>query len=168
MTAHALADTARLVGSILILLFFFTCLSRGLIIGRISESLLGIMMAVSTNKWVLMGLLNLLMLLMGMIMDDGSTGVIAAIIMLPMAKSIGFHPYHFAAIATVNLEFGMITPPVAPLLYLGGRVAGDMPLGQYIKPVLLFLLFCFLPTLILTMFIPELSTFLPAVFTRHG
>jgi len=82
--------------------------------------------------------------------------------------SIGFNPYHFAAICCVNLELGLITPPVAPLLYLGGHLAGDMPLGQYIKPVSIFIVFAFLPTLLLTIFIPEISIFLPGLFGRGG
>jgi len=108
------------------------------------------------------------MLFMGMIMDDASTTIIGSVILLPVAVSIGFNPYHFVAIACVNLELGLITPPVAPLLYLGGRLAGDMPLSQYIKPVLWFILFGFLPTLLLVLFIPGLSTFLPQLFARGG
>jgi len=81
---------------------------------------------------------------------------------------MGFNPYHFAAIATVNFELGLITPPVAPLLYLGGHVAGDIPISRYAKPVLIFIVFGFLPTLLLTLFIPEISTFLPALLTRSG
>jgi len=168
MGVHVFTESAKLVGSILILFFFFIVLSRVLIIARVSETLLSAMMAVSTNKWALMGMLNILMLFMGMIMDDASTGIIAAVILLPVAMSIGFNPYHFTAIACVNLELGLITPPVAPLLYLGGRLAGDMPLNQYVKPVLIFIAFGFLPTLLLTLFIPELSTFLPMLFTRGG
>ena len=168
MGVHVFTESAKLVGSILILFFFFIVLSRVLIIARVSETLLSAMMAISTNKWALMGMLNILMLFMGMIMDDASTGIIAAVILLPVAMSIGFNPYHFTAIACVNLELGLITPPVAPLLYLGGRLAGDMPLNQYVKPVLIFIVFAFLPTLLLTLFIPELSTFLPMLFTRGG
>ena len=166
--ARVLTETSKLVGSILILFFFFIVLSRVLIIEQVSDALLDLMMTISTNKWVLMGMLNILMLFMGMIMDDASTTIIGSVILLPVAVSIGFNPYHFVAIACVNLELGLITPPVAPLLYLGGRLAGDMPLSQYIKPVLWFILFGFLPTLLLVLFIPGLSTFLPQLFARGG
>ena len=165
---NGVVEATRLVGSIAILLIFFFVLSRVFIIEKVSESLLAWMMSVTSNKWALMGMLNILMLFMGMVMDDASTIIISAIIFLPIATSIGFNPFHFAAIGAVNLELGMITPPVAPLLYLGGHIAGDMPLGQYIKPVLWFLLCAFLPTLLLTMFIPDISTFLPRLFTRTG
>jgi len=163
---NATVNAARLVGSVAMILFFFFVLSRVLIVEQVSEALLTWMMSVTSNKWALMGMLNILMLFMGMFMDDTSNCVIAAIIFLPIAVSLGFNPFHFATIACVNIEFGMITPPVAPLLYLGGHIAGDMPIGQYFKPVLLFLVFAFLPTLLLTMFIPDLSTFLPLLFTR--
>ena len=159
-------DSARLVGTIIILFFFFLILSRVLIIERVSEQLLALMFGLSSNKWALMGMLNILMVLMGMIMDDASTNIIASIILLPIAVRLGFQPLHFAAIAAVNLELGLITPPVAPLLYLGGHLAGDMPLGRYVKPVLVYIAFAFIPTLLITLFIPEVSLTLPALFAR--
>jgi len=159
-----LVEAATVVGTIFILFFFFISLSRVLILERVSEQLLALMMSITINKWALLGMLNVLMLFMGMIMDDISTGVINAIILLPIAVNIGFNPYHWAAISVVNLELGLITPPVAPLLYLGGSLAGDMPLAKYIKPVLAFTLFGFVPTLLLTMFFPALGSFLPLAF----
>ena len=97
---------------------------------------------------------------MGMIMDDSSAIMISAIVLLPVAKNLGIDPYHFAAMTSVNLAMGIITPPVAALLYLGGHIA-QLPVNQYIKPVMMYLLFAMLPTLLLTMFIPSLTTFLP-------
>ncbi|MFC1931970.1 TRAP transporter large permease [Chloroflexota bacterium] len=163
-----LITASRLVGSILILFFFFIVLNQVLVIEQVSEKLLAIMMTISTNRYVIMSMMNLLMLLMGMMLDDHATVVIAVIILLPIAVDLGYDPYHFAAVACINLELGLITPPVAPLLYLGGHIAGDMPLGQYVKPVLWFLLCAFLPTMLLTIFIPELSTYLPGLFSRSG
>ena len=165
-TFGVVRDSARLLGSVTLLLFFFFTLSRVLVIEQVSEQLLGWMLTVSTNKWVLMGMLNVLMLFMGMVMDDSSTIVIAAVILLPIAQSIGFEGYHFAAIGAVNLELGLITPPVAPLLYLGGHIAGDMPLRDFIKPVAWFLLCAFLPTLLLTIFFPQIALFLPSLLGR--
>jgi len=168
MAGHLLVDVSKLVGSIFAIFLFFMVLSRVLIVGQVSDTILAFMLTISTNKWVLMAFLNILMLFMGMIMDDSSTCVVATIILLPIARAIGFNPYHFAAIATVNLELGLITPPVAPLLYLGGRIAGDMPLSKYVKPVLVFLATSFIPTLLITIFIPKVATFLPSIFSRGG
>jgi len=167
-TFEVTRDSAKLLGSLTILLFFFFTLSRVLIIERVSEQLLEWMLTITANKWLLMGMLNVLMFFMGMVMDDGSTIVITSVILLPIAKAIGFDGFHFAAIACVNLELGLITPPVAPLLYLGSHIAGDMPLGEFVRPLMWFIICAFLPTLLLTMFIPQLSLFLPALLARGG
>jgi tripartite ATP-independent transporter DctM subunit len=165
--AGALVDTGATIGTIFILFFFFIAFSRVLIIEQVSDQLLNVMLSISDNRYVLLLMLNLLMLLLGMLMDDISTGVINALILLPIATSLGFDPYHWAAISVVNLEIGLLTPPVAPLLYLGGSIAGDIPIARYIKPVVAFILFAFIPTLLLTMFIPELGSLLPTSYSPH-
>lgn len=94
--------------------------------------------------------------------------MISAIILLPLATSIGVDPYHLAAITAINLGMGMITPPVASLLYVGGYIAGDLPLRTYIKPVFTYLLFAYLPAIALITFIPALSMTLPHLVMRFS
>ncbi|MCP3890113.1 MAG: TRAP transporter large permease [Desulfobulbaceae bacterium] len=155
-----LLSAASVTSSIVILIFIFSALSKVLIIAQVSEAMLELMLAISTNYIVQLCVLNLILFLMGMIMDDSSAIMVSAIVLLPVAKSLGIDPYHFAAMTGVNLAMGIITPPVAALLYLGGHIA-DLPVNQYIKPVMIYILFAMFPTLLLTMFVPSLSTFLP-------
>jgi TRAP-type C4-dicarboxylate transport system permease large subunit len=129
--------------------------------------MLRVMLAISSDRIVQLVMLNVIMLLMGMIMDDSSAIVVSAIVLLPVAKGLGIDPYHFAAMTGVNLTIGIITPPVAALLYLGGHIA-KLPVNQYIKPVMLYIIFAMMPTLILTIFVPSLSTFLPHWFMSLG
>jgi len=157
-------DASSLVGSMLVLLFFFMVMSRVLVIEQVSEHLLAAIMQITTNKYGIIGLLALLLVFLGMIIDDGSLTIISAILFLPIAKQIGFDPYHFMAITVIFAAVGLITPPVAALLYLGGHIAGDIPLRTFIKPTVLFLLFAFLPTALLVIFVPQISTFLPYLF----
>ena len=74
--------------------------------------------------------------------------------------TIGIDPIQFAAIIGVNLGMGNITPPTAPLLYLGARV-GSTSVNSMLKPTLIMILFAWIPTLILTTFVPWLSLGLP-------
>lgn len=157
-------DSSKLVGSVLILLFFFMVMSRVLVIEQVSEQLLALILQVTTNKFAIILLLALLLTFLGMIIDDGSLTIISSILFLPIAKSIGFDPYHFMAITVVFAAVGLITPPVAALLYLGGHIAGDLPLKEFITPTIMFLLFAFLPTALIVIFIPSVSTFLPYLF----
>ncbi len=80
--------------------------------------MLELMLAISTSPIIQLCLLNLILFIMGMIMDDSSAIMISAVVLLPVAKSLGIDPYHFAAMTSVNLAMGIITPPVAALLYL--------------------------------------------------
>ncbi|MBL1416311.1 MAG: TRAP transporter large permease subunit, partial [Moritella sp.] len=96
----------------------------------------------------------------GMIVDDISGGVLAAIIFLPVVEALGIHPIHFAAIVGVNLGLGNVSPPCAPMLYMAGGVA-KLPLNKYIVPTVKLLFFGHLPMVILVTFVPDLALFLP-------
>jgi len=69
-------------------------------------------------------------------------------------------PIHFAAVIAVNLGMANITPPTAPLLYLGSQIT-DTPIAKMLWPTLVFIVFAWLPTLMLTTFVPSLSMWLP-------
>lgn len=107
-------------------------------------------------------LISLLLLLMGMIIDDVSGSVLAAIILSPVTQGIGLDPIHFAGIVDVNLGLGNISPPCAPLLYMAG-VFARQPLSEYIGPTMKFLLLGHGPMVLLVTFIPELSLWLPGL-----
>jgi len=156
-----LFDASKLIGSILLLVFFFLVMSRVLIIERVSEQLLALIMQYTTDKYGIVLLISLLIFFLGMIVDDGSVVIISAILFLPIAKQIGFDPYHFGVITILLSGCGLITPPVAPLLYLGGHMAGDIPLRTFAGPVSLFLFGGFIPTLLLVIYFPEIALFLP-------
>jgi len=162
---NILFNTASLVGSIAMLLFFFLVISKILILAKVSDALLAGMLNISTNKYMVMLMLNLLMIFIGMIMDDASGTLIAALILLPVARGVGWDPYHFAAIADLSMCIGLLSPPVAPVLYLGGQIAG-VRLNTYIKPVMYYIIFAYIPTLIITMYVPPLSTWLPYLIDK--
>mgnify|MGYP000441202053 FL=1 len=100
------------------------------------------------------------MVIIGMIMDDVSGILLCTPILLPIVTELGIHPVHFAAILGVNLGMGNITPPTAPMLYLSGRICGAK-INRMLSPTLIFIIFAYVPTLIVTTFIPELSLTIP-------
>lgn len=95
-----------------------------------------------------------------MLMDDVSGVLLASPLMLPMVKDLGIDPIQLAAIIGGNLGMGNITPPTATLLYLGAR-AGQTSVHSMLKPALIMILFAWIPTLILTTYIPAISLALP-------
>lgn len=155
-------EAARLTGAILMVLFFLFVMSRGMVLAKVPTQFADLLLTVSENRIVILLLINLLLLLMGMIIDDVSGSVLAAIILLPVTQRIGLDPIHFAGIVGTNLGLGNISPPCAPLLYMAGGVTRQ-PLSEYIGPTMKFLMLGHLPMVFLVTFIPELSLYLPGL-----
>lgn len=149
-----------MTGSIMAVLFFLFIMSRAMILEQVPKQLADALLLISDNKYVILLMINVLLLLIGMIVDDISGSVLAAVIFLPVVQQLGIHPIHFAAIVGVNLGLGNVTPPCAPMLYMAGGVS-KLPLDRYIKPTLKLLCFGHLPMVLIVTFIPELSLFLP-------
>ncbi|WP_417607286.1 TRAP transporter large permease [Oceanimonas baumannii] len=149
-----------ITGSILAVLFFLFIMSRAMLMEQIPKQLAEFLLQLSDNKYVILLLINLLLLLIGMIVDDISGSVLAAVIFLPVITQLGIHPIHFAAIVGVNLGLGNVSPPCAPMLYMAGGVS-KLPLDKYITPTLKFLVLGHLPMVMLVTFIPEISLYLP-------
>lgn len=159
-TANALKESAITCGVVTLMVFFISILSRMLIMANLPTIILNAFMAVSDDPKVILLMINLLMIITGMVMDDTSGTLLLTPILLPVVKAIGVSPYQFAAILGVNLGLGNITPPCAPFLYMASRVC-KCDTASMIKPVAKLILFAYLPTLLLTTFIPEVSLWLP-------
>lgn len=157
---EVLVESGTTTGVIMVMLYAVMILSRLYIMEDLPTQVLNLLMAVSTNRYAILFMINIFMVIMGMIMDDVSAVLLSTPILLPIIIKLGFSPVHFAAIVGVNLGMGNITPPAAPLLYLGGRV-GNAPINEMLMPTVWMLLFGWLPTLALTTYVPGLATFLP-------
>ena len=155
-----------MTGSIMAVLFFLFIMSRAMILEQVPRDLAAALLQISENKYILLLLINLLLLLIGMIVDDISGSVLAAIIFLPIINELGIDPIHFAAVVGVNLGLGNVSPPCAPMLYMAGGVS-KLSLDRYIKPTLMFLCLGHLPMVFLVTFVPELSLFLPELLLGY-
>lgn len=164
------AVTVRAVtmtGSIMAVLFFLFIMSRAMILEQVPRDLANALLQITENKYVLLLLINLLLLLIGMIVDDISGSVLAAIIFLPIINALGIDPIQFAAIVGVNLGLGNISPPCAPMLYMAGGVS-KLSLDRYITPTMKFISMGHLPMVFIVTFIPEVSLFLPRLLMGYG
>jgi TRAP-type C4-dicarboxylate transport system permease large subunit len=117
------------------------------------------MLGLTSNKYVFLILVNVFFLFMGMIMDPGASILILAPIFLPIALTFGIQPLHFAIVMLVNLNLGLITPPVGTCLYVEAPIA-KISLERFAKAVLPFVGVEVIALMIMT-FVPELILFLP-------
>ena len=115
--------------------------------------------SISSNRIVVILMLNLIILLLGMIMDMAPIILIATPILLPVALEVGIHPVQFGIMMVLNCGIGLLTPPVGVVLFIGSAVA-KRPMEKVVKATLPFY-FCMLVALILISFIPEISLWLP-------
>lgn len=149
-------------GVILLMTFFILVSSKILVLEGVTGELTDWILAASPNIYVTLLLLNVVLLIMGMMMDDISGTLLAAAVLYPIAMAAGVHPLHFAAIIGVNLGLGTVTPPTAPMLYLAGRI-GNSTAEEYMKPAMFFMWVGMLPLVILTTYWPTLSLTLPGL-----
>ncbi|MBQ6122578.1 MAG: TRAP transporter large permease subunit, partial [Clostridia bacterium] len=117
---------------------------------------------VSSNPVVVALLLNVILLVLGMIMDMAPIILIATPILLPVATSIGISPIQFGIMVVLNCGIGLLTPPVGAVLFIGSAVA-KRPMEKVVKATLPFYV-CMLIALLLITFIPQISLWLPSVF----
>lgn len=155
-------DAAKATGTIMLLTLTVQMLSRMFIDVNLPKMILNAFYSVTDNRWGILAMINLFLIVLGMLMDDTSGTLLATPILVPIIKELGFSPVHFAAIIAVNLGMGNITPPVAPLLYFSSRII-DAPLKEMLKPTAVYFFFAWLPTLLLVTFVPAVSTWLPAI-----
>lgn len=119
-------------------------------------------LSLADDRWMLLILLNLLLLVTGMFIDMTPALIMIVPIILPLAQKLGIDLVHLGVLMVVNLAFGLITPPVGTSLFVGCRIAG-LPITAVVKPMLP-LLAVMIATLFLVTFVPELVLWLPRRF----
>ena len=119
---------------------------------------------VTDNKILIALLINLILLVLGCIMDMSPIILIATPILLPIAKAIGITPVQFGIIMILNCGIGLLTPPVGAVLFIGSAVS-KVPMERVVKATIPFYL-CMIVTLLLITFIPEICMFLPNLLMK--
>lgn len=112
------------------------------------------------NRWVLMGVINVFLLVAGFFLPPVAVIVMTAPILLPIILAANFDPYWFAVVLTINLEIGLITPPVGLNLFIIKGIAPDISLRDILLGSLPYALCMVLAILLLCLF-PGLALWLP-------
>ncbi len=126
----------------------------------VTQSVAGWIADLDVNRWVLMAIINLFLLVAGFFLPPVAVILMSAPILLPIITSVGFDPYWFAVILTINMEIGLITPPVGLNLYVINGIAPDISLRKILAGSLPFVLCMVLAIVILSIF-PGIATWLP-------
>jgi tripartite ATP-independent transporter DctM subunit len=157
---EVIVETATTTGVVMLMMYCIMMLSRIYIQEHLPDMIMTFLKNISTNKNIILFMLNIFMIIIGMIMDDVSAMLLCTPILLPVVMSLGVSPIHFAAIIGVNLGMGNVTPPTAPTLYFGARMS-KTPVSETLKPAMIFIIFGYLPTLFAVTYFPDLALWLP-------
>lgn len=118
--------------------------------------------SISDKKYVILMCINIMLLLIGTLMDMAPLILILTPVLLPVTNALGIDPVHFGMIMLVNLGIGLITPPVGSVLFVASAVS-KQKIEQVVKAMLPFYAVLFLVLLLVT-YIPAISLFLPKFF----
>ncbi|SKA16559.1 TRAP transporter large permease [Consotaella salsifontis] len=157
-----LLETAKTTGMIIFMIGVSAIMGWIMAYARIpniiAESLLGI----TDSPVLIMIMMNIIMLILGCVMDPTPAILIFAPIFLPIATSLGFDIVHFGVIMVFNFCIGTITPPVGPILFVGCRIA-NLRIEDVVRSLLPYFMILVVMLLAVT-FIPDLSLALPRAF----
>lgn len=160
---HAGKESVTAVGSIMIMILYSLILSQQFVFGMVPQQLTEAIFSLTSNKTLLLILINVLLFVVGMMVNDITGIILVAPLLLPLVKQLGIDPVQFSAIMGVNLAMGCITPPYASILYFGMRV-GNVQFMEVIKPLTCFIIFGYVPMCFITTFWEPISMFLPRLF----
>jgi tripartite ATP-independent transporter DctM subunit len=162
-----LGDTMRESVMILMIIGSSALFSYTLSSLFVTQSIAQWIVELEVNRWVLMGLINVFLLVCGFFLPPVAVILMTAPILLPIVTSAGFDPYWFAVVFTINMEIGLITPPVGLNLYVINGIAPEISLPTILKGALPFMLAMALGIVLLCVF-PEIATWLPNLIMGPG
>ncbi|NLD02853.1 MAG: TRAP transporter large permease [Clostridiales bacterium] len=158
----ALDECVQTLSIVLILIAISTAFGYCLTTLHVPDLAAKALTSLSDNPIIIALLINLLLLVLGSIMDMAPIILIATPILLPIAQSIGIHPVQFGIMLVLNCGIGLLTPPVGTVLFIGSAIA-KRPMEKIVRATMPFYL-CMIVALMLITFIPAISMWLPNLF----
>src|SRR6478609_1207267 len=162
-----LRDTTR--ESVMILMIIAAAVLFGYMLTSLylTQTLAQAIAEANVNRWVLMGMINLFLLVCGFFIPPAAIILMTSPILFPIITAAGFDPVWFGVILTINMEIGLIHPPVGLNIYIVNAIAPDVPLAQVMWGTLPYVICMMLAIVILCIF-PEIATWLPNYLMGPG
>lgn len=158
---QAITGTVRTTSMVMILIAFSSAFAYLLAFYRVPEGLSNALVTISENPIIILLMINVILLILGMIMDMAALILICTPIFLPIATGLGMDPTQFGIMMLMNLGLGLCTPPVGTCLFVGCAV-GKIKMEDALKSIWPFYL-AILGALLLVTYVPAVSLWLPSV-----
>lgn len=160
----SLRETVQSTASIMFIVGAAALFAWVLTIDQIPTKAADLLLGLSKDPWVLLVIVNVLLLLVGMVLETIAAILILVPIIVPALAAAGVDPVHLGVVVVLNLMIGLLTPPVGMSLYMVSSVAG-MPVERVIKAALPWIV-CLLLSLVAITFLPAASTWLPNLMMK--
>jgi tripartite ATP-independent transporter DctM subunit len=154
--------TVKTVSIVMILIGFAASFGAVMTYMQLPMRITEFFTSISDNKYVILMWINIMLLLIGTLMDMAPIILILTPVLLPVVLSLGIDPVHFGMIMLVNLGIGLITPPVGSVLFVASAVS-KQSIEKVVKAMLPFYCVLFVVLMLVT-YIPTISLFLPKLF----
>ncbi|AKK00849.1 MULTISPECIES: TRAP transporter large permease [Pseudomonas] len=151
--------TVRTISIVMILIGFAASFGYIMTLMEIPAKITTAFLTLSDNRYVILMCINVMLLLLGTVMDMAPLILILTPILMPVIMGIGVDPVQFGMIMLVNLGIGLITPPVGAVLFVGSAI-GKVSIESTVKALLPFYAMLFLVLMLVT-YVPAISLWLP-------
>jgi len=150
--------TLRTVAMVMTLIAFASSVGYMMALMQVPAKITAVLLSVSHNKYVILMMINVLLLVLGCLLDMAPAILIVTPILLPVMVNFGVDPVHFGMIMLLNLGIGLCHPPVGAILFVGCAV-GKVSLEQVMREIWPFYLVMF-TVLMLVTYVPAISLWL--------
>jgi len=157
---HIMRDGLRESGMLMLIIgasILFGYMMSSLLVTQSVAEAIG---ELQVNKWVVLAAINLMLLVAGMFLPPAAIILMTTPILMPVITAAGFDPIWFGVILTINMELGLITPPVGLNLFVINGITPDIKLPTILKGALPFM-GCMVVAIVILCVFPELATWLP-------
>ena len=156
-----LARVVRTIGMVMIMIGFAMAFGYIMALMRLPAQVTEFFLTLSDNRYVILFLINILLLVLGTFMDLAPLILICTPILLPVVVKLGVDPIHFGMIMLLNLGIGLVTPPVGPTLFVGCAI-GKVTMEEISRSIWPFYLALFIVLMLVT-YVPALSLWIPSM-----
>jgi tripartite ATP-independent transporter DctM subunit len=155
--------TMRTVAMVMTLIAFASSVGYVMALMQVPARVTALLLTLSSDKNVILFLINILLLVLGCLLDMAPSILIVTPILLPVVMKFGVDPVHFGMIMLLNLGIGLCHPPVGAILFVGCAV-GRVTIEQVVREIWPFYAVMFLVLMLVT-YIPSISLWLPRVLS---
>jgi C4-dicarboxylate transporter, DctM subunit len=157
-----MADAALMTAGIMFIIAMASLIQFIFSFERIPQQIINLMLGITDNKYLLLLMINVLLLIFGMFLETIAAMILALPVLIEIAKVIQVDPVHFGTIVVINLSIGLATPPVGMCLFIACAIAKE-PIEK-VSLTMLPMIGIAIAILLLVTYVPEISLFLPSLF----